>query len=210
MFAAIKSRFATDEIEVKRPDLAKINVSRFKIFELIDFLVERYDYQTLNAIACADWIEEEHFAISYMLTRRDRKHTFMVQTMILRENAHVDSLTPRFKQAEIMERDLHEMYGIDFPGNDNLVELSLENWVHTPPLRREFDTLEFVNTHLTFREGRDDNIDVKVEMKRLRALKKAEKEAKAKAVKEKTEDTVTAKKAVKKEKPVKKEKEDGK
>jgi len=183
VFSDIKSHFATDEIEIKRADLAKINVSRFKIFELIDFLVDRYDYVTLNAIACADWIEEEHFAMSYMLTTGDRKHTFMVQTMILRENAHIDSLTNRFKQAEIMERDLHEMYGIDFPGNNNLVELSLENWVHTPPLRREFDTLEFVNNHLTFREGRDDNVDVKVEMKRLRALKKAakaEKEAKAK------------------------------
>ncbi len=232
MFSDIKSRFATDEIEIKRADLAKINVSRFKIFELIDFLVDRYDYVTLNAIACADWIEEEHFAISYMLTTGDRKHTFMVQTMILRENAHIDSLTNRFKQAEIMERDLHEMYGIDFPGNNNLVELSLENWVHTPPLRREFDTLEFVNNHLTFREGRDDNVDVKVEMKRLRALKK---EAKAKAAAEaeknteKTETKVTeekvvkekvakkpsvkkpsVKKTVKKVKPVKKEAKDGK
>ena len=103
----------------------------------------------------------------------------MVQTMIGREDAHIDSLTHAFKQAEIMERDLHEMYGIDFPGNDNLVELSLENWIHTPPLRREFDTLEFVNTHLTFREGRDDNMDVKKEMKRLRALKKAAKAAAA-------------------------------
>ena len=184
LFAEIRKRFATEEIEVKRKDLAKISLSRFHIFEAIDFLVEKYDYRTLNAIACADWIEEEHFAITYMLTTADRKHTFMVQTMILRENAHIGSLTYSFKQAEIMERDLHEMYGIDFPGNDNLVELSLENWIHTPPLRREFDTLEFVNNHLTFREGRDDNVDVKVEMKRLRAIKKAEKkekEAKAKA-----------------------------
>ena len=187
LFAEIKKRFATEEIEVKRKDLAKVSLSRFRIFELIDFLVDHHDYKTLNAIACADWIEEEHFAISYMLTTVDRKHTFMVQTMILRDNAHIDSLTNRFKQTEIMERDLHEMYGIDFPGNENLVELSLENWIHTPPLRREFDTLEFVNNHLTFREGRDDNVDVKVEMKRLRALKKAqkaEKEAKAKAAEE--------------------------
>ena len=204
MFKEIKNRFATDEIEVKRPDLAKINVTRFKIFELISFLTEQYDYKTLNAITCTDWIEEEHFALTYMLSTADRKHTFMIQTMILRDNAHMESLTHAFKQAEIMERDLHEMYGIDFPGNDNLVELSLENWIHTPPLRREFDTLEFVNSHLTFREGRDDNVDVKVEMKRLRALKKAEKEAKAKEMKAK------AAKRDKKEKIVKKENEDGK
>jgi len=56
--------------------------------------------------------------------------------------------------------------------------------VHTPPLRREFDTLEFVNNHLTFREGRDDNMDVKKEMKRLRVLKKAQKAAAKKAQEE--------------------------
>ena len=87
-----------------------------------------------------------------------------------------------------MERDLHEMYGIDFIGNENLKELSLENWVHTPPLRREFDTLEFVNNNLTFREGRDDNVDTKVETKRLRALKKAAKEAAKKAKEEEIKD----------------------
>lgn len=195
MFTEIKSRFATDDVEVKRDDLAKVMVSRFKIFELLDYLIEKYDYQTLNAITCADCIEEDHFAISYLLTTTDRKHTMMVQTMILRDNAHIDSLTQLFKQAEIMERDLHEMYGIAFPGNNNLVELSLENWVHTPPLRREFDTLEFVNNNLTFREGRDDNVDVKVEMKRLRALKKA---AKAKE-KEEAEAKETKKKDIKKE-----------
>ena len=184
MFAAIKNRFATTDVEVKREDLYKVTVERHAVFELIFMLREQYDYQTLNAITCCDWIEEEHFAITYILTTSDRKHTFMVQTMIGREEAHIDSLTFAFKQAEIMERDLHEMYGIDFPGNDNLVELSLENWVHTPPLRREFDTLEFVNKHLTFREGRDDNMDVKKEMKRLRALKKA---AKAKAAAQKVE-----------------------
>ena len=197
MVSEIRNRFATDEIEVKRADLSKIMVSRFKIFELLDFLIERYDYKTLNAITCADWIEEEHFALSYILTTTDRKHTFMVQTMILRENAHMDSLTYTFKQAEIMERDLHEMYGIDFPGNNNLVELSLENWIHTPPLRREFDTLEFVNKHLNFREGRDDNVDVKVEMKRLRALKKA---AKAKALEEKKDKEAKEGKAEKEDK----------
>ncbi len=184
MFATIKNRFATTDIEVKREDLYKVVVKRDAIFELIFMLREQYDYQTLNAITCCDWIEEEHFAITYILTTSDRKQSFMVQTMIGREDAQIDSLTHTFEQAEIMERDLHEMYGIDFPGNQNLVELSLENWVHTPPLRREFDTLEFVNNNLSFREGRDGNMDVKKEMKRLRALKKAAKAEAAKKAEE--------------------------
>jgi len=188
MNTLIRNRFGTDEIEVKRDDLSKVTVVKYRVFELIHLLVEQYGYTTLNAITCADWIEEGHFAITYMLTTRARRHTFMVQTMIGREEAKIDSLTMLFPQAEIMERDLHEMYGIDFPGNGNLVELSLENWVHTPPLRREFDTLAFVNELHDFREGRDDNLDVKAEMKRLRALKKAAKEAAAKKEALKTEE----------------------
>ena len=186
MFQKIKSHFATDDVEVKRQDLYKVGVRYDRLSELIHMLRDEYDYKILNAITCTDWIEEGHFALTYMLTTLDRKHTFMIQTMITREDAHAKTLSEEFKQAQIMERDLHEMYGIDFIGNENLKELSLENWVHTPPLRREFDTLEFVNNHLTFREGRDDNVDTKAESKRLRALKKAEKEA-AKKAKEKAE-----------------------
>ena len=181
MYNDIKNRFATDDIEIKRDTLAKVVVDRHRLFDLIAMLGREYDYITLTAITCADWIEDDHFALSCVMTRADRKHVMMVQSMISREEPHIESLVGSFKQAEIMERDLHEMYGIEFVGNDNLVELSLENWIHTPPLRREFDTLEFVNNNLTFRDGRDDNMDVKKEMKRLRALKKAQKEAAKKA-----------------------------
>ena len=182
MFREIKKRFATYDVEVKRSDLYKVGIKYSRLFELVHMLRDQYDYKTLNAITCTDWIEEGHFALTYILTTEDRKHTFMIQTMVNRENTQVETFSHEFKQAEIMERDLHEMYGIDFIGNENLKELSLENWVHTPPLRREFDTLEFVSNNLTFREGRDDNVDTKAETKRLRALKKAAKEAAKKEI----------------------------
>jgi len=176
IFSQLKNNFATDDVQIKRENLFKIEVRYERLFELLHMLGSMYDYKILNAITCTDWIEDGHFALTYILSTLDRKQTFMVQTMIGRENPHAKTLSDVFKQAEIMERDLHEMYGIDFVGNKNLKELSLENWIHTPPLRREFDTLEFVNNNLTFREGREDNVDVKAETKRLRALKKDLKE----------------------------------
>jgi len=194
MFKEIKKRFATDDVEVKRNDLYKVGIKYSRLFDLVHMIRDEYEYKTLNAITCTDWIEEGHFALTYILTTLDRKHTFMIQTMINREDAHAKTVSHEFKQAQIMERDLHEMYGIDFIGNENLKELSLENWVHTPPLRREFDTLEFVTNHLTFREGREDNVDTKVESKRLRALKKAEKAAAKKEADEKAKEEAEAQK----------------
>ena len=194
MFNEIKNNFATDDVIVKRNDLYKVSVTYERVCALIDFLGDSYNYRTLNAITCTDWIEDGHFAITYMISILDRTSTFMIGTMVTREDTKVKSLSHKFAQAEIMERDLAEMYGINFVGNTNLKELSLENWVHTPPLRREFDTLEFVNEHLTFREGRDDNVDTKAEAKRLRAIKKAEKDA-AKKAKEEEKEELESKKA---------------
>lgn len=188
MFKTIQNRFATDDVIEKRVDLHKVSLRKDRVFELIDFIGASYDYKVLNAITCTDWIEEGNFALTYILTTQDRKHTMMVQTMISRDDAKIETLSEKFAQADIFERDLHELYGINFLGHPNLVELSLENWIHTPPLRREFDTLEFVNNNLTFREGRDDNLDVKVEMKRIRAEKKAAKEMAEKTATKENED----------------------
>jgi len=195
MFQKIKSHFATDDVEVKRNDLYKVGIRRDRLVELIHMLRDEYGFKTLNAITCTDWIEEGHFALTYMFTTLDRKHTFMIQTMVNRENTQIKTFSHEFKQAQIMERDLHEMYGINFIGNENLKELSLENWVHTPPLRREFDTLEFVNNNLTFREGRDDNVDTKAESKRLRVLKKAKKDADKKEAAKKAKEEAEAQKS---------------
>ena len=68
-----------------------------------------------------------------------------------------------------MERDLHEMYGIEFVGNPTLYDFALEDWNEIPPMRREFDTLAYVNEKFDFRTGREDNRDVKAETKRRRA-----------------------------------------
>jgi NADH-quinone oxidoreductase subunit C len=51
----------------------------------------------------------------------------------------------------------------------------LEGWTHTPPMRREFDTLKFVQENYPMREGREDNRDVRDAIRQLKEAKKAAK-----------------------------------
>jgi NADH-quinone oxidoreductase subunit C len=102
----------------------------------------------------------------------------MVELNIPRVESQLPTLLKLFPQAEVMERDLHEMYGIKFIGNPTLYDFALEDWQEIPPLRREFDTLKYVNEHFDFRKGREDNRDVKAEIKRRRAEAKRLKNAK--------------------------------
>ncbi len=163
---ALTTRYDVTE---KNPRLFSIEVdTRDAWREAIDFVTTHTAFVTLSQITCADWIEEEVFRLTYLFTDRARSQNLMVQLPIRRDGEGLPSLSNRFPQAEVMERDLHEMYGIPFEGNDTLYPFVLEGWTDLPPLRREFDTLAYVHAHYDFQQGREDNKDVKVEQKRRR------------------------------------------
>lgn len=166
------------EIEEKMPTLFKMQIDKAELLNTLHFIVENSNFITLSQIACADWIEDEVFALNYILTTEMRDKNLMVEVHISREKSELPTLFKLFPQAEVMERDLHEMYGIKFIGNKTLYDFALEDWNEIPPLRREFDTLAYVNEHFDFRAGREDNKDVKAETKRRRAEAKRLKSAK--------------------------------
>ena len=173
------------EIEQKNERLFKIHIKKEELITAINFISSTTNFITISQITCTDWIEDKIFALNYILTTDVRDKNLMVEVTIGRENSELPTLMNLFSQAEVMERDLYEMYGIKFLGNPTLYDFALENWNNTPPLRREFDTLAYVNEQFDFRGGRDDNKDVKAETKRrraeakkLKAKQKAEMEAK--------------------------------
>jgi len=166
------------EIEEKGERLFKIYIKKEDLLKTIDFISLSSNFMTLSQISCADWIEDEIFTLNYILTTEKRDKNLMVETNIPRIESKLPTLLNIFPQAEVMERDLHEMYGIDFIGNHTLYDFALEDWKEIPPLRREFDTLKYVNEQFDFRAGREDNKDVKAEIKRRRAEAKRLKNAK--------------------------------
>jgi NADH-quinone oxidoreductase subunit C len=186
MIEFLQSKYTLIE---KNERLFKLQTRQDELIDTIHFITTNTSFITLSQIACADWIEEGVFAVNYLLTTDQRDKNLMVEVLIDRENSVLQSLLSLFPQAEVMERDLHEMYGIAFPGNETLYDFALEGWNDIPPMRREFDTLAYVNEHYDFRGGRDDNKDVKVEMKRRRAEAKKLKEAQAEQAKLKEEAT---------------------
>ena len=157
------------EIQEKGARLFKMKVKKNELISTLQFIASNSNFITLSQIACTDWIEDEIFSLNYILSTETRDKNLMVEVDITREESQLPTLLTLFPQAEVMERDLHEMYGITFKGNPTLYDFALENWHNIPPLRREFDTLAYVNEQFDFRGGREDNKDIKVEIKRRRA-----------------------------------------
>jgi NADH-quinone oxidoreductase subunit C len=174
------------ELVQKNDYLYSVNVKVEQLESVLLKFLNEYGYITLDSINCRDDLEDGVFTITYCLQTENRDHVVMVQTSINRDEATLPSMHTFWPQAEIMEREMHEMFGVDFPTHPSLIDFALEYWEEMPPMRRDFDTLEYVNSMNPFRGQRNDGLDTKVEMKKRREAKKAaklkaEQEAAAKA-----------------------------
>ncbi len=174
------------ELVQKQDYLYSVTIDFERLESLLLSFLNEFGYITLDSINCRDDLEDGFFTITYCLQTEERDHVVMIQTKIQRENASLPTMHTIWPQAEIMEREMHEMFGVDFSGHPTLIDFALEYWDNMPPLRRDFDTLEYVNSMNPFREQRNDALDAKEEMKKKREAKKAAKlkaqqEAEAKA-----------------------------
>ncbi|MDC0559151.1 NADH-quinone oxidoreductase subunit C, partial [Candidatus Izimaplasma bacterium] len=76
-----------------------------------------------------------------------------IRTRIDRENPSMDSILPIYPGCKYYEREVHEMFGVKFPGNpDYHKQLVLEAWDDMPPLRKDFDPRAYSDAHFAKRE----------------------------------------------------------
>jgi NADH-quinone oxidoreductase subunit C len=68
----------------------------------------------------------------------------------------MESIHEIWPTAATYQRELREMFGIDFPGSPRLhEEFILEGWNDIPPYRRDFDTLKYAQANYRDRPGRE-------------------------------------------------------
>lgn len=110
---------------------------------------EGYDHLAL--ISCVDRIEVEKFELVYFLssyttdalTTKDLPRV-LVKVNVPRVDPVLISSIEVFPSGEPYERELHEMFGIEFHGHPRLEPLFLERDFEVPPMRKDFDPEEYV------------------------------------------------------------------
>ena len=82
----------------------------------------------------------EHMEILYHFTIEDADLTLSVRVKLEKTNLEIDSLTCVFEGADWIEREMHELLGINFRGHPDLRRLLLpEDWPEgTYPLRCDY------------------------------------------------------------------------
>lgn len=129
---------------------------------LLTYLRDLEGFKHLVLLTAVDWLEDNKFQLTYLLNNPTLKVELGVKTFIERsvwpEESEMESAHHLWPAMKTYQRELHEMFGIDFPGSPEINDpLILEWWDDIPPYRRDFDTKEYSEKTYFPREGRSTN-----------------------------------------------------
>lgn len=155
LYNKLQHRYALGEIDVRRPDLVFITVPREHLTSLLLYLRDAEKFTHLVLLTAVDWIEQDQFQLTYLINNRETATDLGIRVMISRGEASMESIHHLWPTAATYQRELKEMFGIDFPGSPRVDEdFILEGWTDLPPYRRDFDTLKYSEETYRERPGR--------------------------------------------------------
>lgn len=159
LYDRLKALFPLGELAEQRPDLGFVTVTAEHLRPLLTQLRDREGFTHLVLLTAVDWLEEGQFQLTYLLCNRSAARDLGVRVMLPRPAvglATMESIHDLWPTAATYQRELREMFGIDFPGSPRVdEEFILEGWIDIPPYRRDFDTRKFAEENFNHRPGRE-------------------------------------------------------
>jgi NADH-quinone oxidoreductase subunit C len=151
----LKERFGISAVHEQRPNEVFLTVEKKNAVAMISALQRDEGFTHLVILTAVDWIEDGKFQLTYILNNNVKKVDLCVRVMLDRDNPVMESIHHLWKQAATYQRELKEMFGIDFPNSPRIDEpFILEGWQEIPPYRRDFDTKKYSEETYFERPGR--------------------------------------------------------
>lgn len=94
-------------------------------------------FDFLFCLTCIDWLQ--HLTMVYHLRSTSLRHELVVKCQLDRSNAQIPTAAHTWRTADFHEREVAELFGINFLEHPDLRKLILpDNW-EGYPLRKDYD-----------------------------------------------------------------------
>jgi NADH-quinone oxidoreductase subunit C len=134
--ALLEARDAVDEVS--------FTVRRESLLEACRTLRDRFEYQQLMEIAGVDYPERpERFEVVYHLLSVTKNHRIRVRVST-DEDVPVPSVTGVWPVAGWLEREVFDLYGVLFSGNNDLRRILTDYGFRGHPFRKDFPLSGYV------------------------------------------------------------------
>jgi NADH-quinone oxidoreductase subunit C len=115
-------------------------IDKDSLLDIVNFLkAEPYAYTMLLDLTCVDHLgEEPRFEMAYHLYSLSNKHRLRIKAQLSEKDLSIDSLTPVWKNANWLEREVFDMFGVFFKGHPNLTRIFMYDGFEGYPLRKDY------------------------------------------------------------------------
>ncbi len=110
------------------------------LLDLIQFLRKKpHEYTMLLDLTCVDYLgQEPRFEMVYLLLSLTGKHRLRVKISLPEKDSSIQSLASTWKNANWLEREVYDMFGIRFIGHPDLRRLFMYDGFEGHPLRKDY------------------------------------------------------------------------
>jgi NADH-quinone oxidoreductase subunit C len=172
----LKARFGDDVGPLSEPKIDQhCVVKRERIVEICRFLKTEpaLAFDFLEDLTAVDWPKKNVIEVVYHLVSMTHRHVLKLKVEADRAEPSVATVECVWKTANWFEREVYDLFGVEFPGHPDLRRIMLpDDWVGHP-LRKDYQEVGGWHGISNVREN------PLVELKRLDDLAKAEKAAAA-------------------------------
>ena len=135
-----------------------VSIESNKLIETCRWIKDK-GFTHLSAISVTDWLEKGIYEITYHLWSYNDKILVTIKTRINRDKPIIESVSSIWgESAQIHERELHELFGVKFKGNKDLLPLFLEDWKGPAPFKKDFNWRNYVRDEFYKKENEREKI----------------------------------------------------
>lgn len=110
-----------------------------QLLPLVGKLRNELGYDLFLDVTAVDWPQRlPRFDVVYHFMCTARRSRLRIKLQVAEQEPTVPTLTTMYGSARFMEREVHEMYGIRFAGNDDLRPILLYEGFVGYPLRKDY------------------------------------------------------------------------
>jgi len=138
----LKEKFPADILEYSTPfGDETLLIRKENIIKILKFLKEtpELEYSLLLDITCVDYIgQEPRFELIYHVYSFRLNHRLRIKTKISEKNPFIESSTSLWKNANWLEREVFDMFGIKFKNHPDLRRILMYDEFEGHPLRKDY------------------------------------------------------------------------
>lgn len=140
--SVLQHRFGVSLVESIFRENRRIDVPKDVLFELLSCLKSEHGFNMLIDMTAVDYLEYEgavdRFGVVYMLLNVFSGERLIVRTGVNLPDAKLPSVYSLWRACDWMEREVFDMFGIEFEGHPDLRRILMPEEFAAFPLRKDY------------------------------------------------------------------------